>query len=200
MNTPSASRRARIREYYFNIRGSLKTTELTLWSESVCKHLAGLLRELASSQPTPLRVASYKSVRSEVDLEALETLVPEGQFAYPRVEGLDMRFYESGQFCKGSFGITEPVPVAPAIDCHLNVVLVPGVAFDRQGGRLGYGKGFYDLWLQGRQVLKVGIAYGCQISEVALAKEEHDVAMDLIATENYILGTPKVMELRKKVI
>lgn len=67
----------------------------------------------------------------------------------------------------------------------LQAVICPGVAFDRQGGRLGRGKGYYDIFLRElrSRVPLVGIAYQCQILEESLPFEYHDIAMDIIITE-----------------
>lgn len=67
---------------------------------------------------------------------------------------------------------------------QLDLVIVPGVAFDRNGGRIGHGKGYYDKLLRHvrRQTMLVGLAYECQIvAEVPL--EQHDIGMDFVVTE-----------------
>jgi len=88
--------------------------------------------------------------------------------------------------------IPEPRAEAPTIALPtVDWVLVPGVAFDPQGGRLGYGGGFYDrlLPLLARQVLRVAGAFEAQIvAQVPAAP--HDVKVDLIATENRTIRVP----------
>ncbi|WP_018130958.1 5-formyltetrahydrofolate cyclo-ligase [Effusibacillus pohliae] len=91
----------------------------------------------------------------------------------------------------GAYGIREPkaggrVPVP--VDT-IDAVLVPGVAFDRRGGRLGYGGGYYDrfLLLLRSDALKIGLAYELQLVEEVPA-EEHDVQLDLLVTENAVVN------------
>lgn len=85
----------------------------------------------------------------------------------------------------GAFGIPEPAPQTPSAghaELHQMVWLVPGVAFDRQGRRLGRGKGFYDRLLAGSPGKKIGVFYECQqMAEVPA--ETHDCPLDAIVTE-----------------
>lgn len=91
----------------------------------------------------------------------------------------------------GRFGILEPIePLrTDATRCpqvaELDVILVPGVAFDRQGGRLGHGQGFYDRLLSqvSQQTTLVGVAFDCQIVP-HIPTEPHDVPMDFVLTES----------------
>ncbi len=86
---------------------------------------------------------------------------------------------------KGYAGIKEPKgeTVSPE---KIDIIVVPGVAFDKQGYRLGYGKGFYDRFLSNINPLKVGLAYDFQILE-NLPKEQHDVPLDIIITPSKII-------------
>ncbi len=61
-------------------------------------------------------------------------------------------------------------------------MIVPGVAFTQAGARLGRGKGFYDRWLEGRGVFKLGVCFSAQVVE-AVPREGHDVRMDGVVTE-----------------
>jgi 5-formyltetrahydrofolate cyclo-ligase len=92
-----------------------------------------------------------------------------------------------------SFGLLEPPPelamradrvVAPS---RVDLMLVPGVAFDRQGGRLGHVRGFYDRLLQeaGAGPLRVGLAFECQLVE-RVPMTAGDEPMDLVITENAV--------------
>ena len=67
---------------------------------------------------------------------------------------------------------------------EIGLVVVPGVAFDPQGGRLGYGRGFYDRLLSrvSEHTVLVGLAYECQVfSHIPMA--DHDVSMDWVVTQ-----------------
>jgi 5-formyltetrahydrofolate cyclo-ligase len=90
----------------------------------------------------------------------------------------------------GTFGILEPtaelreLPPRQVLPSQIDLALVPGVVFDRQGNRLGYGRGFYDRLLRQlpREVLRVGLAFECQVVE-ELPVEPHDERMDWLVTE-----------------
>ncbi|MCS7173432.1 MAG: 5-formyltetrahydrofolate cyclo-ligase [Armatimonadetes bacterium] len=88
----------------------------------------------------------------------------------------------------GSFGILEPKPVLRAGRAltaqEVDMVLVPGVVFDRQGGRLGHGWGYYDRLLSGMRpdCWLVGLAYECQVVE-EVPMEPQDIYLDLVITE-----------------
>jgi 5-formyltetrahydrofolate cyclo-ligase len=85
----------------------------------------------------------------------------------------------------GALGVLEPSPeqrtaLTPE---SFDLVIVPGVAFDRQGGRLGYGKGYYDRFLDQSLAFRLALAFDFQILET-VPTEMHDVPMDGILTEN----------------
>ena len=102
----------------------------------------------------------------------------------PRIEGEEMNFYDisEGVF-KGAFGIMEPIATNPILPAEIDVMIVPGVAFTRQGSRLGRGKGFYDkyLSLKGFRAYTIGVCYPCQLV-YKLPTEPHDKQLDLIVT------------------
>ncbi len=82
----------------------------------------------------------------------------------------------------GRFGIREPAENCPAIvPEQLELILVPGVAFDLRGNRLGRGRGFYDRLLAGLKGVKCGVAFDQQIVE-SLPSEQHDTPVDCIVT------------------
>ncbi len=87
----------------------------------------------------------------------------------------------------GPFGIREPARsetegVVPSENfTEHDVVLVPLLAFERNGHRLGYGKGFYDTFLRNCRAVRIGLAYEFQRA-THLPVEEHDVALDRVAT------------------
>jgi hypothetical protein len=87
--------------------------------------------------------------------------------ALPRIEGSDLRLHRvtsMAQLAPGRFGITEPLADTPAVsESEPDLLLVPGVAFDRRGHRVGYGKGFYDRLLQHTNAPVIALAYGFQL-------------------------------------
>ncbi|MFH0838544.1 MAG: 5-formyltetrahydrofolate cyclo-ligase [Patescibacteria group bacterium] len=84
------------------------------------------------------------------------------------------------------FGIPEP-PRSGSDDYKPGLIIVPGVAFDRKGNRIGMGKGYYDRYLAGqKRVLKVALAFSEQIL-ARVPKEPYDEAVDWIITEDEII-------------
>jgi len=87
------------------------------------------------------------------------------------------------------FGLLEPIPeigrqMNPE---HLELMLVPGVAFDRQGNRLGFGSGYYDRFLNKSSAIRAGVALSFQI-QPHIPIEKHDVQMNWLITENEIIS------------
>ena len=72
----------------------------------------------------------------------------------------------------------------------IDVVIVPGSAFDREGGRMGYGGGFYDAFLRRLrpEARRIGIGFEAQLVE-HVPCEEHDLCVDLLVTEERVLET-----------
>ena len=102
----------------------------------------------------------------------------------PRIEGEEMNFYDISEgVSEGAFGIMEPIATTPIEPSEIDVMIVPGVAFTRQGARLGRGKGFYDKYLSHNsfRAYTIGVCYPCQVVE-NLPTEPHDKQLDLIVT------------------
>lgn len=94
-----------------------------------------------------------------------------------------------GDLRKGSYGIREPVPGRCEVfqKDRIDLVIVPAVAFDRSGHRIGYGKGCYDRWLRNIPLQKrIGLAYDMQIVD-RLPVESTDVPVGMIVSEKRVL-------------
>jgi len=96
------------------------------------------------------------------------------------------------ELVKGQFGILEPgAEVVRRVDyARLNVLLVPGLAFDKTGNRLGRGMGFFDHILHNTTGVKLALAYDFQLTE-EVPTEEHDVWMDFIITETRVVNVKR---------
>lgn len=91
---------------------------------------------------------------------------------------------EGNCFVRGAFGILEPDPkqALPIPEESIDFILVPGLAFDLAGIRLGRGKGYYDRVLSGIGAVRCGIAYSSYVYP-SLPAGPWDVKMDLVVTE-----------------
>jgi 5-formyltetrahydrofolate cyclo-ligase len=89
---------------------------------------------------------------------------------------------------ESTFRVMEPIRnEIPVNAAEVRAVIVPMLAFDRKGNRLGYGAGYYDRFLEENpHLLKIGLAFSCQ-EITALPADTHDVRMDLILTENGVI-------------
>lgn len=137
------------------------------------------------------RIMIYHSIgREVVTLPIIETLIRQGkQVALPVCtpkRDLEARAILSlaEVIDTGKFGLKEPGPEAPSVAvADLDLIVVPGVAFDTAGNRLGHGMGYYDRFLArtGRQSFKLALAYDFQIVPQVPA-EPHDIKMDGVLT------------------
>jgi len=116
----------------------------------------------------------------------------------PKVMGDDMAFYRiqsESELLEGYRGIREPA-ANPETLFEVNqgekiFVLLPGAVFDKEGGRIGYGKGFYDRFLHNLEkeididdLCKMAVAFECQIVEEGrIEKQIHDISPDYLVTE-----------------
>lgn len=135
-------------------------------------------RVLALDLPGPVFV--YVSVRGELGTRMLLDALPD--VAVPRIVGreLEARRYQ-GTLVDGSNRI--PTSDGPRVEPA--AILLPGLAFDRAGGRLGYGGGFYDRFLSGRGVPLYALAYDFQLVD-AVPMEPHDVRLHGVITPGFL--------------
>jgi 5-formyltetrahydrofolate cyclo-ligase len=147
-------------------------------------------------------VALFCGTRDEIDTENLiRKALADGKAVYlPRIEegpagGTEMRFVRVQDFdrelSEGMYGILEPaLDLTAEADPALDLILVPGTAFDERGGRIGRGKGFYDRFLGARGTrsdVTAGLAFEAQIVRKKLPLEPHDQLLDALVTERRLL-------------
>ena len=145
------------------------------------------------------RIMIYHSIgREVVTLPIIETLIRQGkQVALPvctQTRDLEARAILSlAEVVEtGRFGLKEPGPEAPPVAAaDLDLIVVPGVAFDTTGNRLGHGMGYYDRFLAraGSRSFKLALAYDFQIVPQVPA-ENHDIKMDALLTPERFLTCP----------
>jgi 5-formyltetrahydrofolate cyclo-ligase len=148
-------------------------------SPTVCGHLAGFLKARGIA-----RVLAYRALPGEISLDALE---PDFELYTTRAiwkpePRLTVHAWASATE-PSRFGVLEPPRDAPQVERErVQAVLLPGLAFDRSGLRLGYGGGFYDRLLEEWAVLTVGVIPSALVLD-ALPGEPHDVRVAFLATE-----------------
>jgi 5-formyltetrahydrofolate cyclo-ligase len=106
--------------------------------------------------------------------------------ALPRIEGaalLPVPYRPGDPTTSTAFGPEEPTGGAALDPTSIDVVGVPGVAFDRSGRRIGYGGGYYDRFLRGLPAFTVGLVFGLQVVDEDLPAGRFDLPVDAIVTE-----------------
>jgi 5-formyltetrahydrofolate cyclo-ligase len=131
-------------------------------------------------------VAAFSSLPGEPDV--LDPWPQDKRIALPRISGAELTFHWVADFAElqpGQFGIMEPSEDAQEAGKEFDLILVPGLAFDLGGRRLGRGKGYYDRFLSTARGLRVGICYDDQIVD-EVPVEPHDLKMDFVVTPSAI--------------
>jgi 5-formyltetrahydrofolate cyclo-ligase len=157
-------------------------------SRTICRHLMTLLRD----QET---VMVYTSKEKEVNTVPLITVLLErgNPVVVPIIvkEDITLRLSflrDLSALVPSTFGVPEPIgSEIPARGEDVGTIILPMLGFDRTGGRIGYGAGYYDRFLEKYPALhKIGIAFACQEID-SLPLDETDVRMDHIVTEEGII-------------
>ena len=175
-----------LRKLYCARRKSLAAEELALYSRHVC----GVIRELEVYRKAEC-VAGFSALGAEPDLSSLFSekrfFLPRYNAAAKAYEMVEIRDF-GRDMVMGRYNIMEPHPELEAADiawCNENLFyLVPAVACDLTGVRLGRGGGYYDRLLADCRTPKAGVIFSCQLSADPLVCCGHDVKLDMIVTEN----------------
>lgn len=148
------------------------------------RHIMSQVEKLKEFEDSDV-VLTYWSMDDEVQThEFVERWYDKKTLLLPCVDGDDLKLRQyRGKECmvKGEqFGIEEPSGEEYTELDRIGMIVVPGVAFDRTGRRMGRGRGFYDRLLKSTEgAVKVGVAFGFQMVE-AVPTEPHDVKMDKV--------------------
>ncbi len=176
--------KSKLREYFKRLRDSQTLEEWQRGSERICQWL--LSSEFYKGSK---RMAFFHYINKEVNLcPAMAKALAEKEVYLPCTNLRERtlifrRLFGFSELVEGAFGIPEPQEKNPALAPEdLDLILVPGLAFDRNKGRLGYGGGFYDRVLSQTGAIKIGVAFSFQIAN-ELPQEPYDQRVDWILTE-----------------
>ena len=137
-------------------------------------------------------VVFFASFRSEVETGPMirRALASGKRVILPKVKGKELELFEIKNFDKdvspGAWGIPEPRESRPVRLDQVDVIVVPGAAFDELGNRLGYGAGFYDRLLSEFSKLTIAVAFEVQIVS-KIPADQHDVPVRKIVTEKRVI-------------
>jgi 5-formyltetrahydrofolate cyclo-ligase len=136
---------------------------------------------------------TYLPMRGEVDLTSLLLRYPEKRWLAPRIlpeenHRMALHVYDPQRLARHEFGMLEPAADLPEVPpTEVQLVLAPGLAYDRRGWRLGYGGGYFDRFLQDFEGVSLGVVYAALLLD-ELPHGEFDVPMDWIVTEQGLLA------------
>jgi len=175
------------------LRSQCRAWRDTLTAEQVASARARLCKLLAD---WPIfqqsnTVMGYMAFGNEISLLPLMERYPAKRWVIPRTltkpePHLILHTYDPARLVRHKFGMLEPDASLPVIEPReLELVLVPGVAFDPRGYRLGFGAGFYDRFLPSVTAIKVGIVYSALIVE-NLPNDQFDRRVEWLASEQCI--------------
>ena len=140
------------------------------------------------SLPKVKMIGGYKSLAEE---PCLDSFYQNRLVSFPVLESESMTFYQplSMQSLRNNaFSVLEPDPKESQKIAlkDLEILLIPACVFDRDGGRIGRGKAYYDRFLAKSSALKIGVAWSCQLHASPLPLESHDIPVDIIVTDEFI--------------
>ncbi|WP_321365564.1 5-formyltetrahydrofolate cyclo-ligase [uncultured Desulfuromusa sp.] len=180
--------KALIRKQLLALRRQLDATTHSQLSQQVQQQL---LRSDCFVQAKT--IALYSPINNEVATEKIFAAAQrrDKKIYYPRVNGDELEFFEvfaAADLSPGCFGVAEPVAGEGISVDTLDLIVVPGIAFDLRGHRLGYGRGYYDRQLEKTSVktVTVGLSFEAQVLTL-LPAEVHDRPLDFIATESRLI-------------
>jgi 5-formyltetrahydrofolate cyclo-ligase len=179
-------KKAALRKYMLEARRTLDRIDVVEWSKAILSRV----QQLEAFQQAGIVLTYVDSKDNEVETRPLITRLIEqgrslavpvantdGTMIWSRIESLD-------DLAPGCYDILEPKPdrLSPITVPDDAVVLVPGIAFDRAGYRIGYGGGYFDRFLPMFEGAAIALAFSIQLTDT-IPHEPHDRPVHVIATE-----------------
>lgn len=167
----------KLRDHWKKVRQTIPSTRRSHAEEELFNQIAGFQGN----------ILSFYSFKDEISTARINRYFAEQNRLYlPRVQGQSLQIFAvrtpDEQCLPNSWGIPEPDPALcrKALLAEITMILVPGLAFDANGHRLGYGKGYYDklLDIAPPTTTTIGIGFKEQFSPVPLPTETHDISLD----------------------
>lgn len=136
------------------------------------------------------RILVYNSLPDELPTEEFIAKHASTKSLFlPRVHGNDLEIlaYSPTELHIGAFHIEEPTGNDLIDPTTMDLIIVPAVALDKQGNRLGRGKGYYDRLLRLTSATTIGVGYDIQLIDEGLPTEPHDIKLTHVITESFKL-------------
>lgn len=186
-----SKQKSQLRKHCRTLRMELGEERRALASLSICKQIERW--DIFQQRHT---ILTYMPIKFEADLTPLLERHPHKRWILPRIipaEDNRMVFhpYDANRLVLHPFGMAEPASDSPMIDPkEMELVLAPGLAFDRLGFRLGYGGGYFDRFLKYFNGVSAGIVFRDLLFE-KIPSSAHDIPMHWIITEHDLFATSK---------
>ena len=175
-----------IRRRLLRLRRSMDEEKRLKLSREIKRNLFDL-PEYRSAEVVMFYMAHDKEVETRVmiaeSLNSKRVLLPKVDIKEGKIVPVEIKNLDDVE--KGAFGIYEPRG-GEEYSGRIDMVIVPGIAFDLRGYRIGYGKGFYDRFLKKVSSLKVGLAFDFQVVD-RIIEDVNDVPVDIVITEKRII-------------
>ncbi|MBT6325167.1 MAG: 5-formyltetrahydrofolate cyclo-ligase [Bdellovibrionales bacterium] len=167
--------------------GSIDEDKKKKWNNAISKNISQLFSDFSLSIHD--LIGAFAPMSDEIDW-IFNFQEKDYNFAFPGIKNKKMSFFKSRYTqleLKNDFGAKIQVPPKNSEEAIPSILLIPGIAFSKDGNRLGRGKGFYDRYLSKFTGIKVGLCYEVQIKE-SLPTEGHDQRVDYIITPNGMIN------------
>jgi 5-formyltetrahydrofolate cyclo-ligase len=181
--------KAELRKKFLAMRKDFSEQEIEFLSGKINKRLIDFLEV----NPDLRHIHIFLTIKkmNEVDTAPLvNRLLEEGYHLYTSTLSTDfkslltLRLLDQGNYISDKWSIPVPKEILPADKIDIQAIIVPLLVYDKTGNRLGYGKGFYDGYLDtlSKNVLKIGLSFFPPVETVF--PEAHDIALDYCITPN----------------
>ncbi len=179
--------KSELRESMRALRRKMTAAEVGEKSERIQQCLFGFDKYI-NAKTVMLYVSAFKEPSTEAVIR--DALLRGKNVAVP-VSNAETETITPSYICgfdslkKGAYGILEPEVILPADIYDIDFILVPGIAFDKRGNRMGFGKGYYDKLLRDCRAEKTALCYEYQMLD-EIPSDIHDIPMNTIITEENI--------------
>lgn len=182
--------KGQLKESILKIRNSLPKEDILERSRKIQNNLFGL-----SHYSKSRTIMFFVSFSSEVNTHGMiKDAFKSNTVVVPKVIQHEIEpsvIIDFDNLIPAKFGILEPIEVMKIAYKNIDLVLVPGIVFDKEGHRIGYGFGYYDrLLAKVPKAVKIGLAFDFQVVD-KIPKETHDIAVDFIVTEKEVIDCRK---------
>ncbi len=176
-----------MRKLYLQKRIGLSDAEFQRLNQKIVAHFFKAI-DLSTMQVLHvfLPIEKQKEVNTWMIIERIRTQYPHISISIPRINNqsstIENFYYEGAdQLEKNTWGILEPKQGIPTPGAKIDAVLVPLLAFDRAGNRVGYGRGFYDKFLATLNCKKIGLSFFPPVQSIE-GMNDRDIPIDTIIT------------------